>query len=159
MQILQNMAVKAKFGGAFAWTVFKLFNFLVRGRGGGAKAPNPCYIVCVSWNIPCYVIRIYRITRVHEQYLLYYVIQTKKSSHSLRICPPSCSPLRTLRHLSFDFESSPDMTFGVSIQRPRKSSVLWKCQMISNFHSAKVCNGQLSFRNSAGQSFLIAYIA
>ena len=35
MQILQNMAVKAKFGGAFAWTVFKLFNFLVRGRGGG----------------------------------------------------------------------------------------------------------------------------
>ena len=64
MQILQNMAVKAKFGGAFAWTVFKLFNFLVRGR---AKAPNPCFIVCVSWNIPCYVIRIYRITRVHKQ--------------------------------------------------------------------------------------------
>lgn len=41
MQILQNMAVKAKF--AFAWTVFKLFNFLVRGRGGGGgqKPPTP----------------------------------------------------------------------------------------------------------------------
>ena len=39
MQILQNMAVKAKFGGAFAWTVFKLFNFLVRGRG--QKPPTP----------------------------------------------------------------------------------------------------------------------
>ena len=50
MQILQNMAVKAKFGGAFAWTVFKLFKFLVRGPGGGAKAPNPCFIVCVNWN-------------------------------------------------------------------------------------------------------------
>ena len=39
MQILQNMAVKAKFGGAFAWTVFKLFNFLVRGPGGGGQKP------------------------------------------------------------------------------------------------------------------------
>ena len=39
MQILQNMAVKAKFGGAFAWTVFKLFNFLVRGGGGGGQEP------------------------------------------------------------------------------------------------------------------------
>ena len=46
MQILQNMAVKAKFGGAFAWTVFKLFNFLVRGRGGG-KSPQPLlYSLC-----------------------------------------------------------------------------------------------------------------
>lgn len=43
MQILQNMAVKAKFGGAFAWTVFKLFNFLVRGRGGGGKSPQPLF--------------------------------------------------------------------------------------------------------------------
>ena len=41
MQILQNMAVKAKFGGTFAWTVFKLFNLLVRGRGGGGKSPQP----------------------------------------------------------------------------------------------------------------------
>ena len=50
MQILQNMAVKAKFGGAFAWTVFKLFNFLVRGRGGGGgeKPPTPGnLVVCV----------------------------------------------------------------------------------------------------------------
>ena len=49
MQILQNMAVKAKFGGAFAWTVFKLFNFLVRerGRGGGGKSPQPpLYSLC-----------------------------------------------------------------------------------------------------------------
>ena len=47
MQILQNMAVKAKFGGAFAWTVFKLFNFLVRGRGEGGKSPPPLlYSLC-----------------------------------------------------------------------------------------------------------------
>ena len=48
MQILQNMAVKAKFGGAFAWTVFKLFNFLVRGRGGeGVQKPQPLlYSLC-----------------------------------------------------------------------------------------------------------------
>ena len=35
MQIFQNKAVKTKFCGEFAWTFFKLFNFLVRGRGGG----------------------------------------------------------------------------------------------------------------------------